>query len=589
MSRGVPAEAVFHFEDAAGRIVPRRFVDPLAVLEARTPGEVPALLEQAERAAVAGRWAAGFVAYEAASAFDGALVTRAPGPLPLAWFALFDAARVDAPAPPEPLAPEAAGRAEEFDPDTGETAWTDAVAAVRAAIARGETYQVNLTLRLHAPLRGEAAPLWRRLAARQRGGFAAFLELGRFAILSASPELFFRREGDLVAVRPMKGTAPRGRFPDEDDARAAALAASEKDRAENVMIVDLMRSDLGRVAVPGSVAVTSLCAVERYPTVLQMTSSVVATLRPGTGLVELFRALFPSGSVTGAPKASTMRTIAELERAPRGVYCGAIGLIAPGGDATFSVPIRTAVVDRLAERIEYGAGAGITWGSDPRAEHREVRLKAAVLGPPPPRFELLETLRVERGEALRLAAHVGRLAASARFFGWPFDAGAADAAVRRRVEELEPGSWRLRLVLAEDGALRVEAVPLEPLPEEPLVVALCPRPVSRDDPFLHHKTTCRAVYETRRVEHPGAHDVLLLNESGELTEFTRGNLVLELDGGRFTPPRECGLLGGVLRAELLARGALAERVLRPVDLARARSVRLISSLRGEVRVHFAAP
>jgi para-aminobenzoate synthetase/4-amino-4-deoxychorismate lyase len=586
MSRTVSHVVITRFEDAAGKVAPRRFARPVAVLEARAPQEVPPLLGEVERAAAAGRWAAGFVAYEAAPAFDGALVTRAPGALPAAWFALFDGPDAEPrEAPPAP-APSLALDALRADMD--EVAWTAGVDAVRAAIARGDTYQANLTLRLAGRFAGDPLALWHRLAERQRGGYAAWLDLGRFAIASASPELFFRREGDRIVVRPMKGTARRGRFPEEDDARAAALAASEKDRAENVMIVDLMRSDLGRVAEPGSVAVASLCAVERYPTVLQMTSTVTATARPGTGLVDLFRALFPSGSVTGAPKPSTMRTIAALERAPRGVYCGAIGVVAPGGDATFSVPIRTAVIDRETGSVEYGAGAGITWGSEAAAEHREVLLKAAVLGEPPPRFELLETLRAEAGEAVRLEAHLARLGASARYFGWPLDRAAAERAVRRRIDGLASGPWRLRLLLAVDGSLRVEATPLDPLPSGPLPVAISARPVSREDLFLHHKTTHRAVYDVRRAEHPDVHDVLLLNESGELTEFTRGNLVLDVDGGRFTPPRECGLLGGVLRGELLARGAIAERVLRPLDLPRATAAWRVSSLRGEVRVHFAA-
>ena len=586
MSRTAPPWVVARFEDAAGGVVSRRFTAPVAVLEARAPHEVPPLLAEVERAAAAGRWAAGFVAYEAAPAFDGALATRPPGALPAAWFALFDAPREEPPeSRGEPARTLALGP---FAPDMDEAAWTAAVGEVRAAIARGDTYQVNLTLRLAARFADDPLALWHRMAERQRGGYAAWLDLGRFAIASASPELFFRREGQRIAVCPMKGTARRGRFPAEDDARAAALGASEKDRAENVMIVDLMRSDLGRIAVPGSVAVASLCTVERYPTVLQMTSTVTAAARPGTGLVDLFGALFPSGSVTGAPKPGTMRFIATLERAPRGVYCGAIGVVGPGGDATFSVPIRTAVIDREAGSVEYGAGAGITWGSDPAAEHREVLLKAAVLEEPPPRFDLLETMRVEAGEAVRLAAHLARLGASARYFGWPFDGLEAERAVRLRVAGLAAGAWRLRVLLGSDGALRVEATPLDPLPSGPLPVAISPRPVSRDDLFLHHKTTHRAVYDARRAEHPDVHDVLLLNESGELTEFSRGNLVLDVDGGRFTPPRECGLLGGVLRGELLARGAIAERVLRPMDLPRARAAWLVSSLRGEVRVAFGA-
>jgi para-aminobenzoate synthetase/4-amino-4-deoxychorismate lyase len=587
MSRIAPHSVIVRFEDAAGTVTRRHFTEPVAILEARAPLEVPPLLAEIERAAAAGRWAAGFITYEAAPAFEDALATRAPGPLPAAWFALFDAPGEE-PADPTVLPPRAV-QLDPFEVDLDEAAWTEAVAEVRAAIARGDTYQVNLTLRLAARFTGDPLALWYRMAERQRGGYAAFLDLGRYAIASASPELFFRRDGDRIVVRPMKGTARRGRFPEEDDARAAALAASEKDRAENVMIVDLMRSDLGRFAVPGSVAVASLCAVERYPTILQMTSTVTATARPGTGLVDLFRALFPSGSVTGAPKASTMRVIAALERWPRGVYCGAIGIVAPGGDATFSVPIRTAVLDREAGRLEYGAGAGITWGSEAAAEHREVLLKAAVLGEPPPRFELFETLRAEAGEVVRLAAHLARLRASARYFGWPFDGAAAERAVRRQLADLGPGPWRLRLVLGSDGALRVEALLLDPLPPGPLPVAISPRPVFRDEIFLHHKTTHRAVYDARRAEHPGVHDVLLLNESGELTEFTCGNLVLDLDGARFTPPRECGLLGGVLRGELVARGAIVERVLRPTDLPRATAAWLVSSLRGEVRVHFAAP
>jgi len=587
VSQAALPRVIVRFEDAAGKVTPRQFAAPVAVLEAPAPLDVPPLLAEVERATAAGLWAAGFVAYEAAPAFDTALVTRPPGVLPAAWFALFDAAGEEPPDGLDPLPGTLALGS--FVADMDEAAWAAAVAEVRAAIARGDTYQVNLTLRLAARLAGDPRALWHRLAERQRGGYAAYLDLGRHAIASASPELFFRREGDRIVVRPMKGTARRGRFPEEDDARAAALAASEKDRAENVMVVDLMRSDLGRISVPGSVAVASLCAVERFPTVLQMTSTVTATARPGTGLVDLFRALFPSGSVTGAPKASTMRAIAALERAPRGVYCGTIGLVAPGGDATFSVPIRTAVVDRVAGSVEYGAGAGITWGSEAAAEHQEVLLKAAVLGEPPPRFELFETLRVEAGKAVRLAAHLARLGASARYFGWPFDGAAAERTVLRRIDGLVAGPSRLRLFLGSDGALRVEAAPLEPLPPGPLPVAISPRPVYRDDLFLHHKTTHRAVYDARRAEQPGVHDVLLLNESGELTEFTRGNLVLDLDGARFTPPRECGLLGGVLRGELLACGAIAERVLRPTDLPRAAAAWLVSSLRGEVRVHFAAP
>jgi len=584
MSERVPACAVVAFEDRSGRVTHRRFRWPYAILAAERAEEVVPLLAEVERASRRGAWAVGLVTYEAAPAFDRALVVQPPGELPLAWFALFD----EAPEADDGVRTGEAGSVGEWTPDLDEASWSRAVREVRDAIARGETYQVNLTLRLRASFTGDPLSLWRGMTAHQRGGFASYLDLGRFAIASASPELFFRRQGDLVEARPMKGTAPRGRFTDEDDARASALSASEKDRAENVMIVDLMRSDLGRIAVPGGVSVPALCAVERYPTVLQMTSTVTARAQPGTSLADLFRALFPSGSVTGAPKASTTARIAALERSPRGAYCGAIGIVEPGGDAVFSVAIRTAVIDRDRGEAEYGVGAGITWGSEAAAEYGEVRLKARVLETPPPRFELFETMRLEKGEIPRLELHLERLAASARYFGWRFDPGAARAEIEQRAAGAGPGGWRLRLRADEAGALRVTLEPLDALPAIPLPVALARTPVDRDDLRLHHKTTRREIYEARLAERPGEFEVLLFNREGELTEFTRGNLVAELDGMRFTPPRECGLLGGVLRGDLLARGAIVERVVRVEDLPRLSRAWLVSSLRGEVPVRIEA-
>ena len=353
--------------------------DPDSVLQAVTVGEVLPVLEEVDRATAAGRWAYGYLAYEAAPGLDADLVAHEPRPgdPPLAWFAVGGPPVDVAPVRPGPPIPA------RWRPDWTDAEHARAVDAVRARIAAGDTYQCNLTDRLRSTLTGTPEQLYAALAARQAGAFHAWLDLGEHVLVSASPELFVDWTGDDLATRPMKGTAARGRTPAEDAAAADRLRASEKDRAENLMIVDLLRNDLSRIARTGSVVVRSLFDLEAYPTVWQLTSEVVATARPSTTLVDLLRALFPSGSVTGAPKVSTMRLIRDLEPTPRGVYCGAIGFVGPpesGVRARFSVPIRTAVVHRATGDAVYGAGGGIVWDSDPAAERAELLAKAAVLG-----------------------------------------------------------------------------------------------------------------------------------------------------------------------------------------------------------------
>jgi para-aminobenzoate synthetase/4-amino-4-deoxychorismate lyase len=381
----------------------------------------------------------------------------------------------------------------------------------------------------------------------------------------------------------MKGTRPRGRFAEEDDAVAEELRTAAKDRAENVMIVDLLRNDLGRVAAPGSVRVAELFQVERYRTVLQLVSTVEARLAPGKGLAELLTALFPCGSVTGAPKVAAMGIIAGLERSPRGAYCGAVGLVRPGGDADFSVAIRTVEIDLASGAAACGVGGGITWGSDAEGEWEEALAKGAFLEAGSPELGLVETLRLEGGRYPLLERHLARFAASARHLALELDPEAAREALLRRADEVGLASARVRL-LAREGAIETEAAPLPAPALDPLPVALALRPVSRRDVRLFHKTTRREPYDVRRAEVPDAFDVLLWNEERELTEFTIGNLVAEIDGVQLTPPRECGLLAGVMRAELLARGEIREATLRVEDLACATRLWLVNAVRGRVPV-----
>ena len=562
------------------------FTNPLEIITASDSGEVRPALREVERAARAGAYAVGYVAYEAAPAFDRALVVREAA-TPLLWFGVFDA---PASRPPEGLFAGGDYALSAWGPSEGRDAYEQSVREVREAIARGDTYQVNYTFRLRARFRGDAFAFYERLRAAQPTRFGAYLDTGRFQILSASPELFFRRRGARVLTRPMKGTAARGRWEEEDDEARRALASSEKERAENIMIVDLLRNDLGRVAETGSVRAARLFRIERHPTVFQMTSTVGARLRAGTTLEDIFAALFPCGSVTGAPKVSTTRLIARLEGSPRGVYCGAVGRVGPGGDALFNVPIRTVVVDSEACAAEYGTGGGVTWDSTPRGEYEEALGKARLLAEDPADFELLETIRLEAGRYRLLEEHLARLKSSARYF----DFRLSEARVREALAEHASAHGRngpprrARLLVSRAGAARVESEPLV-LTDGAQPAALARTPVDRRDRFLYHKTTRRGVYESRRAEREGVFDVLLWNEEGELTEFTNGNLVLELGGRRWTPPRGCGLLAGTLRGALLREGSVSERVLRPADIARASRCWLVNGVRGWVEVSFGAP
>lgn len=558
-----------------------RLASPVTVLEARRHAEVLPLLREVDRAASAGLWAAGFVTYEAAPAFDSTLLTRPAGRLPLASFALFE--RVER-LPSHAIA-DSGGQ--ELSRLSWEPSWDPEVharrvAAVKEAIARGDSYQVNLTWRLRARSAADPLALWLALLRAQPVPQAAYLEWGGHALCSASPELFLRRRGSLVLSRPMKGTTARGRFVAEDAEQARALAASPKERAENLMITDMVRNDLGRVAEVGSVSVPRLFAAERYATLWQLTSTVAA--RCDASLSELFAALFPAASITGAPKRSTMALIAELEDEPRGVYTGAIGWAGPGRRARFNVAIRTMWADRAAGTLEYGTGGGVTWDSSAAAELVEAMLKARVLVAEPPRFELLETLRWSpQSGFLLLAAHLERLRQSARHFGFRADLSRVAAMLAELGKSLPARTHRVRLLLAADGSIRTVAEALPPEPRRTWRVCWAAKPVDRRDPMLFHKTTRREPYDAARAASPGCDDVLLWNAEGELTESTIANVVVCLDGRLVTPPVVSGLLAGTFRGRLLARGVVVERVVDRDELSQAGGLWLVNALRGWVR------
>lgn len=553
-----------------------RYSTPISILSTRQVSDVVPLLEAVAGAVKQGHHAAGFVSYEAAAAMDAALVTHPPLPnFPLIWFGIFPA-----PAPYE--LPEAARPpALLIQPGIARPRYMQAFEKIRAHLRNGDSYQVNYTFPLEIPFQGNAFEHFLALSHAQRGNCGAFVRFDGHAICSASPELFFELDADgLIRARPMKGTAPRGLSAAEDRELIRSLHNSEKARAENIMIVDMLRNDLGRIATPGSVAVTRRFDVERYPTVLQMTSTVEG--RTEAGIVDIFKALFPCASVTGAPKVQTMRIIRDNEPHARGIYTGAIGCLSPDGAARFTVAIRTLHVDQALGVARYGVGSGIVWDSMADAEYDECIAKARILNAPPrPTFSLLETLLWEPEHGIFLLdRHLQRLCGSAEYFSIPLDVGHIRNLLKQATESSATTSRRVRLRVDPSGTARVDSTPLAAATSGQVTrLRLGATPTDPSNLSLYHKTTHRPHYDEARTTLEPNEDLLFLNTQGHVTESTIANLVVSLDGKRWTPPIADGLLPGTFREELLARGEIAERSLTPADLARADAIWLINSVR----------
>jgi len=552
-----------------------RFYEPLDTVSASLPGEVRPALQRIESLVEKdGLFAAGFLSYESAPAFDPACTVCPPSDLPLLHFGIYQAPEVidtlGIPTGTSPLA---------WEPDWNLDSFTRAVTEIHEAIAAGETYQVNLTFPLTAPFSGNPRGFFCRLVHGQQAGYAAYIDLGRQVICSASPELFFRRDGSRIVMRPMKGTIARGLTSAEDQHRARQLQTSAKDRAENIMILDMVRNDLGRLAAPGKVRTTSLCDLEKYPTVWQMTSTVEADT--SASFEQIIAALFPCASITGAPKYRTMDIITRLEQRPRGIYTGSIGYLAPQGRAQFSVAIRTALIDLEKKQAHYGVGAGITWDSDPETEYRECLDKGRILTRPMPDFDLLETLLWSPANGyFLLDEHLARLMASADYFDYACDPDRVRRHLQELARSLPANRHRVRLRLSANGLLRHNISTFAEGGQNLVRLRLANEPVERSNPFVYHKTTERTHYERAKTGLVDCDDVVLWNNRGNITETTIANIVVDLDGSLVTPPVECGLLAGTMRSHLLAKGDLIERTISLGDLQRCRRIYLINALRG---------
>jgi para-aminobenzoate synthetase/4-amino-4-deoxychorismate lyase len=549
-------------------------------ITAMAAAEVIPALQRLESWTENGYHAAGFVSYEASTGLENNLATHPPGNCPLLWFGIFRERRAVRDSLSSGPTDHPGYAITECELSLSPPDYCEAVDRVREYIASGDTYQVNFTLRQRFGFSGCEKAFYRDLCRSQRAPYCAFLDLGRYCILSASPELFFHLKDGTLTTRPMKGTAKRGRWTGEDEEILQKFRTNEKERAENLMIVDLLRNDMGIVSQTGSVQVASLFDVETLETVHQMTSTISSRLIPGTGVVDLFRALFPCGSVTGAPKRRTMEIIAELEDSPRSIYTGCIGHISPGPEAAFSVAIRTIFIDRAGGTGEMGLGSGITWDSDPRSEYQECLTKGRFARIKVPEFRLLESILFEEGAGwFLLERHMRRLSRSADYFGFTLDLSGARDALHDLSLSLR-GSHKVRLLLCRDGSIGITSEPIPEVSEGGVVtVAFAETRVDSENVFLYHKTDNRAFYIAELAVRSDCADVIFLNERGEVTEGANNNIVARIGGELVTPPILSGLLPGTFREELLDSGMIMERKINREELEKAEELYLINSVR----------
>ena len=547
------------------------FTDTIKELKTKDIKEVKHLLAEVEAYQNQGYYAVGYVSYEAAPAFetkfeviDGPLMSEY-----LLYFTIHETVQTE----PIPLT---------YDPITLPKSWQELTSAeeykaaiehIHHHIRQGDTYQVNYTVQLQQNLTADPFAIYNRLVVEQNAHYNAFIQHDDVTIISISPELFFKKDGDRLTTRPMKGTTNRGLTTETDLKQAQWLAQDQKNRSENMMIVDLLRNDMNRISKIGSENVKRLCQVEQYSTVWQMTSTIETQLLPNSSLSDVFQALFPCGSITGAPKIATMEIINKVEKQPRGVYCGAIGILVPQGPSIFNVAIRTLQME--GTKAVYGVGGGITWDSKWEAEYEETKQKAAVLYRQNPRFDLISTGRVHQGKLLFLEEHMKRLQESSRYFDYPFN----KEKVKKQVEDLCQSldfdtDYRLKMSLAKDGELTFEHNQLTGLADDFCQARLVEQTYPLDSPYTYFKTSYRPHISL------GPHEQIYYNQKKELLETSIGNLVLKIEDQLYTPPIRLGLLNGIYRQNLIANNQVTERVLTLDNLKQAQAIYGCNAVRG---------
>ena len=547
------------------------FTKPLKELKTRDLDQVETLLREVEAYQEAGFYAVGYVSYEAAPAFEKKLAVH-PAPL-MGEYLLYFTIHQEVETLPFPEDYEAVDLPANWKEEVEAPAYQEAIKTIHHHIRQGDTYQVNYTVQLSQELKADPLAIYNRLVVEQKAHYNAFIQHDDVAILSISPELFFEQDDRLLTTRPMKGTTRRGLTNQTDLQEAAWLEADPKNRAENMMIVDLLRNDMNRISEIGSEQVTHLCQVEQYSTVWQMTSTIESRIRPEVDLVQTFQALFPCGSITGAPKISTMEIIQQIEVAPRGVYCGTIGILLPKGKRIFNVAIRT--LQMQGKQAIYGVGGGITWDSKWESEYQETKQKSAVLYRQDPRFDLLTTGRIHQGELTFLEQHLIRLREASRYFAYPYDEPKLLKELQEELARLDSNlDYRCRIALQKNGAFQLAITELKDLPASYLQAQLTEQKLDLAKPFTYFKTSQRAHLATKD------HEQIFYLPDGSLLETTIGNLILEIKGNLYTPPAHLPLLDGIYRRYLLETGQVEEKLLTLKDLEVADQVYACNALRG---------
>ena len=547
------------------------FTKPIKELKTRDLDQVEALLKEVETYQEAGFYAVGYVSYEAAPAFEKKLAVH-PAPL-MGEYLLYFTIHQEVETLPFPEDYEAVDLPANWKEEVEAPAYQEAIKTIHHHIRQGDTYQVNYTVQLSQELEADPLAIYNRLVVEQKAHYNAFIQHDDVAILSISPELFFEQDDRLLTTRPMKGTTRRGLTNQADLKEAAWLEADPKNRAENMMIVDLLRNDMNRISEIGSEQVTHLCQVEQYSTVWQMTSTIESRLRPEVDLVQAFQALFPCGSITGAPKISTMEIIQNTELAPRGVYCGTIGILLPKGKRIFNVAIRT--LQMQGTKAIYGVGGGITWDSKWEGEYQETKQKSAVLYRQEPRFELLTTGRIHQGELTFLEQHLTRLREASRYFAYPFNEPKLLNKLQEQLAHVDPSlDYRCRIALQRNGSFQLTITELTDLPASYLQAQLTEQKLDLATPFTYFKTSQR--------DHLGQsdHEQIFHLPDGSLLETTIGNLVLEIEGQLYTPLAHLPLLDGIYRRHLLETQPVEEKLLTLNDLTDADRIYACNALRG---------
>ena len=553
------------------------FTKPIKELKTRNLDQVEALLREVEAYQEQGFYAVGYVSYEAAPAFEKKFAVH-PAPL-MGEYLLYFTIHEEVETLPFPEDYEAVDLPANWKEEVEAPAYQEAIKTIHHHIRQGDTYQVNYTVQLSQELKSDPLAIYNRLVVEQKAHYNAFIQHDDVSILSISPELFFEQDDRLLTTRPMKGTTRRGLTNQKDLQEAAWLEADPKNRAENMMIVDLLRNDMNRISEIGSEHVTHLCQVEQYSTVWQMTSTIESRLRSEIDLVQTFRALFPCGSITGAPKISTMEIIQKTEKAPRGIYCGTIGILLPKGKRIFNVAIRT--LQMQGDQAIYGVGGGITWDSKWEGEYQETKQKSAVLYRQEPRFELLTTGRIHQGELTFLEQHLTRLREASRYFAYPYDESKLLKELQEELAHLDLNlDYRCRIALQRNGSFQLTITELTDLPASYLQAQLTEQKLDLATPFTYFKTS------QRNHLAPKHHEQIFYLPDGSLLETTIGNLILEIKGKLYTPPAHLPLLDGIYRHHLLETQQVEEKLLTLNDLTDADRIYACNALRGLYELDF---